>query len=64
VKFGFTKDTKVLDMGCGTGMVAMHLKNIAGVESMSIIGMDASDGMIEKAKKKELYSEIHNNFLC
>ena len=51
-------------MGCGTGMVAMHLKNISGVEKMNIIGMDASDGMIEKAKKKELYSEIHNNFLC
>jgi len=26
--------------------------------------MDASDGMIENAKKKEIYSEIHNNFLC
>jgi len=34
IKYGFSKDTKVLDMGCGTGMVAMHLKNISGVDTM------------------------------
>lgn len=51
-------------MGCGTGMVAMHLKNKTGFSSMHIIGMDASEGMIEKATKKELYSKIHNQFLC
>jgi len=37
-------------MGCGTGMVVMHLKNISGVDTIKVIGMDASDGMIEKAK--------------
>ena len=42
----------------------MHLKNITQCESMNIIGMDASDGMIEKATQKKLYSAIHNNFLC
>lgn len=51
-------------MGCGTGMVAMHLKNKSQVESLDVIGMDASEGMIEKAKKKDLYKEIHNQFLC
>ena len=50
VKFGYNKDSEILDMGCGTGMVVMHLKNISGVDTVKVIGMDASDGMIEKAK--------------
>jgi len=49
IKYGYNTDSKVLDMGCGTGMVAMHLKRLTQIDNQHIVGMDASDGMIEKA---------------
>ena len=50
----------VLDMGCGTGLVGQYLvergfKNIEGI--------DASAGMIEKARTKGAYTDLHELFL-
>jgi len=52
--------TSALDMGCGTGMVGASLK-IRGVSE--IIGIDASAGMIEVAKKKNCYDQIIHMYL-
>jgi predicted TPR repeat methyltransferase len=50
----------VLDMGCGTGLVGQYLKE-RGFNN--IVGIDASAGMIEKARTKNVYSEFHELFL-
>jgi predicted TPR repeat methyltransferase len=50
----------VLDMGCGTGLVGQYLKE-RGFKT--VVGVDASHGMIEKAKSKEVYNELHELFL-
>lgn len=47
-------------MGCGTGLVGQYLKE-RGFKS--IVGVDASAGMLEKARTKESYSELHELFL-
>jgi ubiquinone/menaquinone biosynthesis C-methylase UbiE len=42
-------NTKILDVGCGTGNNTTLLYNITGAQ---VHGIDQSEGMIEKAKKK------------
>ena len=42
-------------MGCGTGMVGESLKKRG---CSSIVGIDASQGMIEVAKTKNCYDEL------
>ncbi len=41
-------DSKILDYGCGTGLVAFSLSN----ETNEVIGMDNSSGMVEQFNKK------------
>jgi predicted TPR repeat methyltransferase len=55
-----TEDKQVLDMGCGTGLVGQYLKE-RGFKH--VVGVDASKGMLEKAKEKESYSELKELFL-
>jgi ubiquinone/menaquinone biosynthesis C-methylase UbiE len=43
-------DTKLLDIGCGTGRIALPLA--AGLP-ISVTGADSSWAMLEKAKNKE-----------
>ena len=64
ISLGYTKDSEVLDMGCGTGLVGKYLKEKSGVETVKIIGIDASDGMIKKAESKGIYTEIRKHMLC
>jgi predicted TPR repeat methyltransferase len=47
-------------MGCGTGLVGHYLVE-RGFKN--IVGVDASAGMIEKAKAKNSYTELHELFL-
>ena len=54
-KFVKNKDAKILDMGCGTGLVGKHLK-AAGYTN--IHGVDTSPVMLEEARKKDCYSEL------
>ncbi len=49
-------DLKVLDSGCGTGLVGELLKK-AGMSSLS--GIDYSPGMLAEAKKKGVYDTLH-----
>ena len=47
-------------MGCGTGLVGQYLKE-AGFQN--IVGVDASTGMLEKAKEKDAYVLLEELFL-
>lgn len=53
-------NSEVMDMGCGTGLVGQYLKE---KDFTKVVGIDASAGMIEKAKEKQSYSELHELFL-
>jgi predicted TPR repeat methyltransferase len=50
----------VLDMGCGTGLVGQYLKE-RGFKT--IVGVDASKGMLDKARVKGSYSDLEELFL-
>ena len=47
-------------MGCGTGLVGQYLKERGFTK---VVGVDASAGMLEKAKEKEAYYELKELFL-
>ena len=51
-----SRDLKVLDAGCGTGLVGELLKE-AGVSSLS--GIDYSPGMLAEAERKGVYGALH-----
>ncbi len=50
----------VLDMGCGTGLVGQYLKE-RGFKT--VVGVDASAGMLEEARHKGCYTELEELFL-
>jgi predicted TPR repeat methyltransferase len=60
---GFTEDSSVLDMGCGTGLVGHHLKEKSGFDKIDIKGIDASQGMINQANERGIYGEFKCLFL-
>ncbi len=49
-----SKLANVLDLGCGTGLSGVSFKSLCE----KLIGIDISSGMIEEAKKKNLYDEL------
>jgi predicted TPR repeat methyltransferase len=51
---------EVLDMGCGTGLVGQYLKERG---FSAVVGVDASKGMLEKAREKNAYTELVELFL-
>ena len=46
---------KILDLGCGTGLVAQKLKT----SDNEFIGIDISPKMLDLARQKNIYSELH-----
>lgn len=50
-----TGDLDVLDAGCGTGLCAAALRPRA----RRLVGVDLSDGMLERARSRGLYDELH-----
>jgi predicted TPR repeat methyltransferase len=54
------EDAEVLDMGCGTGLVGQYLGEFG---FKKIDGVDASGGMLEKAKEKNCYRDLDELFL-
>ena len=58
---GFTNISynTVVDMGCGTGLSGVEFKDIAD----TLIGIDLSKNMIEKAKAKAVYDRLEVNDL-
>ena len=53
-------DAKVIDFGCGTGLVGKYL-NERGFKYID--GIDASPGMIEQARSKHVYTNLHEMYL-
>ena len=51
---------KVMDFGCGTGLVGKYLKERGFTH---IEGIDASSGMIEQARTKGAYHSLYEMFL-
>ena len=49
-------DERILDLGCGDGALTEHLASL--VPRGCVIGIDASEGMIETAKKLAEIKEI------
>ncbi|MEW5754977.1 MAG: tetratricopeptide repeat protein [Pseudomonadota bacterium] len=45
----------VLDLGCGTGLCALEFRQASG----HLTGIDIAPKMIEEARKKQLYDELH-----
>ena len=50
------KDARVLDAGAGTGLVGELLSRLGYKD---IVAMDLSQGMLEEARKKNVYRELH-----
>jgi predicted TPR repeat methyltransferase len=44
----------VLDLGCGTGLVGTEISS----HSRSLVGVDLSRNMIERARERQVYSEL------
>ena len=61
---GYTADSTVLDMGCGTGLVGEELALLAKIEKPHVIGIDASDKMLDQATSKNVYESVKNVLLC
>jgi ubiquinone/menaquinone biosynthesis C-methylase UbiE len=55
-----TPDAHVLDAGVGTGLVGVAL---AERGFTSLVGLDLSDGMIQEARSKGVYRELHKMVL-
>lgn len=53
------RKTKVLDLGCGTGLCGKYLKEYASFGGL--IGVDISANMLEEAEKKHIYSKLINS---
>jgi SAM-dependent methyltransferase len=54
------KDARVLDAGAGTGLVGQLL---ARQGYKNLVAMDLSKGMLEEARKKNVYREFHQMML-
>ena len=55
-----SKEEEIFDMGCGTGLVGLKLKEKGYTK---VIGIDASPNMLEQAKEKESYDDLKELFL-
>lgn len=54
------KDSKILDAGAGTGLVGQCLKE-QGYKDL--VAIDLSEAMLEQARKKKVYRELHQMVL-
>ena len=50
------KETRILDAGAGTGLMGELLTRLGYNE---IVAMDMSEGMLEEARRKNVYKELH-----
>jgi len=53
-------DARILDSGCGTGILAAILQ---GLGYTQLVGIDGSDGMLEVSAARNCYSELHKMLL-
>ena len=55
----FPNPCRILDVGCGTGRIALPLQN----QGYDVVGLDISEGMIGQAMRKGLKKAYHSDFL-
>ncbi len=53
--------SKVLDLGCGTGLLGQELSKQFTIQQL--VGVDLSAKMLQKAKDKNIYTQLHNTDL-
>jgi len=51
----YHEPVNVLDLGCGTGLMGVQLRSIAG----NLVGVDISKNMILESKKKGIYDSLY-----
>ena len=49
---------RVFDAGCGTGMVGKRFADLVKQDLVELYGGDLSSGMLEMAKKKNIYADL------
>ncbi|AZL16195.1 methyltransferase domain-containing protein [Rickettsiales endosymbiont of Stachyamoeba lipophora] len=54
-------DLKVLDLGCGTGLMAQELEKNNFTQEVKITGVDLSLNMINIARSKNLYNKLYTD---
>ena len=59
-KYVPSKDARLLDAGAGTGLFGQLLHQ-RGYHNL--VGIDVSEGMLEEARKKNVYTEVHQKIL-
>lgn len=57
---GYVKFAKTLDLGCGTGLSGIVLREM----SAKLSGVDLSEKMLSQAMNKELYDELIHSEIC
>lgn len=55
MRHGNNRRLNMLDLGCGTGLVGVHVGRVDG----RMVGVDLSQKMLEQARKRNIYSELH-----
>ena len=55
---GSVKPHRVFDAGCGTGFVGEHFAELVKQGIVELYGGDLSSGMLELAKKKNIYADL------
>lgn len=58
LRAGLTEGMSLLDVGCGTGVIAGHARKIVG-ETGQVIGVDPSEGMLATARSRGRISTSH-----
>ena len=55
-QFGYSNDVRILDLGCGTGLVGeeLHKRGYKNID-----GVDLTPEMLELAKAKGVYNSLH-----
>ncbi|NNF79888.1 MAG: methyltransferase domain-containing protein, partial [Rhizobiales bacterium] len=54
-------DARILDGGCGTGILTSILNTLG---YRNIVGIDASEGMLDVARAKGCFAELHKMLLA
>ncbi len=59
-KYVPSKDVRLLDAGAGTGLFGQLLQQRG---YRNVVGIDVSEGMLEEARKKNVYAKVHQKIL-